>query len=487
MQLEDYFQEFRENTIGYHQVYKTPYGNVRMVYADWTASGRLYGPIEKKMINDFGPFVGNTHSESSETGMLMTKAYHFARQRIKKHVNADENDVIITAGSGTTGVINKLQRLLGIKISEKLRSYTCIPQDLKPVVFLTHMEHHSNQTSWLETLADVKVITPGKDGLIDLNKLEELLNTYANRKFKIGSFTACSNVTGIQTPYHKMAKLMHQNGGVCFVDFAASAPYTRINMHPADPEEKLDAVFFSPHKFLGGPATSGVLIFDSRLYSNQVPDNPGGGTVDWTNPWGGHKYSSDIETREDGGTPGFLQAVKTALCLELKDKMNPDHMLKRENELMKILFAGVGSVEGLHILAGNVRERLGILSFYAEDIHYNLLVKILSDRFGIQSRGGCSCAGTYGHFLLNIDQRTSRKITRMIDSGNLSRKPGWVRLSIHPMMTDDQAHYIADAVKQTVRNSKKWQDDYRYDSALNEFKNIRAPEQENPGKEWFSL
>lgn len=484
MQLQDYFEYFRKNTIGYNQVYKTAYGKVRMVYADWTASGRLYGPIETKIIKDFGPFVGNTHSGSSETGQLMTQAYDYARKIIKDHVHADKNDVIITAGSGVTGVVNKLQRILGLRLNEKLRPYVKIPEELKPVVFITHMEHHSNQISWLETIADVKIIEPDSNGLSDLNHLEKLLREYNARKIKIGSFTACSNVTGIRTPYHKMAKLMHQNGGICLVDFAASAPYTHINMHPADPEEKLDAVFFSPHKFLGGPGTSGVLVFDSRIYSNNVPDHPGGGTVDWTNPWSGRKYVSDLETREDGGTPGFLQAIKTALCLQLKDKMSVEKMLQREKELMKILFNGLGGIDGLDILAANMMNRLGILSFYVQKIHYNLLVKILNDRYGIQSRGGCSCAGTYGHYLLNIDQITSRKLTDLINLGDLSKKPGWVRLSIHPMMTDEEVHYIVDAVREAIKNISTWQDDYVYDPSSNEFRNIRFPKQ-NIVEQWF--
>ncbi|HBW36607.1 aminotransferase class V-fold PLP-dependent enzyme [Desulfosporosinus sp. BICA1-9] len=486
MQLQNYFEEFRANTIGNNQVFETYYGNVKMVYADWTASGRMYGPIESKIINKFGPFVGNTHSLSSETGMLMTQAYNIAHQRIKEHVKADCNDVIITAGSGMTCVINKLQRILGLKISEKLWPFVNIPEELKPVVFVTHMEHHSNQTSWLETIADVEIISPDRNGLIDVNNLDILLKKYHDRKLKIGSFTACSNVTGIQTPYHKMAKIMHQHNGVCFVDFAASAPYIHLDMHPDDPEEKLDAIFFSPHKFLGGPATSGVLVFDSRLYANNVPDNSGGGIVDWTNPWGEHKYSSDIEIREDGGTPGFLQAIRTALCLRLKEDMGVENMLKREKELMNILFSELDSVEGLHILAENIRDRLGILSFYVDNIHYNLLVKILNDRFGIQSRGGCSCAGTYGHYLFNIDKGTSYKITNFINSGDLSQKPGWVRLSIHPIMTDQEVQFIADAVKQIVKNIKEWQDDYSYDASLNEFRNRHSPDQENI-KEWFKL
>jgi len=451
----------------------------------------MYGPIENNIINNFGPFVGNTHTQSSETGMLMTQAYHITHQKIKEHVNADENDVIITTGSGMTDVINKLQRIMGLKISEKLRPFADIPEEFKPVVFITHMEHHSNQTSWIETISDVEVIEPDKNGLIDLDNLKKLLKKYSKRKFKIGSFTACSNVTGIQTPYHKMAKLMHQYGGICFVDFAASAPYIHMDMHPVDPEEKLDAIFFSPHKFLGGPASSGVLVFDSELYSNNIPDNipdnPGGGTVDWTDPWGVHKYSSDIEIREDGGTPGFLQAIKVALCLELKDKMNVENMLKREKELMEILFNGLENIEGLHILAENIRDRLGVLSFYVDNIHYNLLVKILNDRFGIQSRGGCSCAGTYGHHLYNIDKSTSNKIFHAINSGDLSEKPGWVRFSIHPIMTDEEVDYMVDAVKQTVKNIKKWQNEYTYEPFSNEFISIHPPEQENIINEWFKF
>ncbi len=486
MELQNYFKEFRDNAIGYNQTFKTVYGEVRMVYVDWTASGRLYRPIEEKMANTFGPFVANTHSESSETGMIMTKAYHIAREKIKHHVNADQNDVIITTGSGMTGVVNKLQRILGIRISEKLREYANIPEEMRPIVFVTHMEHHSNQTSWLETISDVVVIDPDTNGLVDVNKLEELLKKYSNRKIKIGSFNACSNVTGIQSPYHQMAKLMHKNGGICFVDFAASAPYVNIDMHPADPDEKLDAVFFSPHKFLGGPGTSGVVVFDSKLYSNQVPDNPGGGTVDWTNPWGGKKYSSDIETREDGGTPGFLQAIRAALSIELKEKMGVENMLKREKELMNILFSKLDTVEGLHILAGNVRNRLGILSFYVDNIHFNLLIRILNDRFGIQARGGCSCAGTYGHYLLSISQDVSEKITNLIDKGDMSQKPGWIRVSVHPLMTDEEISFVGDSIKQVVDNIEEWKKDYVYEPNKNEFFNINYKQQYDVN-DWFKL
>lgn len=242
-ELEKYFQSYRKNIIGIDQEFISPYGTKKIIYADWVASGRLYEPIEKKICEIIGPFVGNTHSESSVTGTSMTQAYHHAQKIIKDHVNAGKDDVIISAGFGMTAVVNKFQRILGLKIPEQLTDYFNIPKEEKPVVFITHMEHHSNQTSWLETISDVVIIEPNEEGLINYNHLKELLNLYDKRKLKIGAFSACSNVTGIQSDYYKMARMMHEHGGFCFVDFAASAPYVNIDMHPGDPMEKLDAVF----------------------------------------------------------------------------------------------------------------------------------------------------------------------------------------------------------------------------------------------------
>ena len=470
--LEEHFEPFRKNIVGIDHYFNSPYGKKKIIYADWIASGRLYYPIEKEMLETYGPLVGNTHSESSETGSAMTQAYQNAHKIIKEHVNAGMNDVIITGGSGMTGMVNKFQRILGLKIPEQLRAYLRLPADLKPVVFVTHMEHHSNHTSWQETIADVIGIEPDEKGLVNVDDLKRKLEIYKDRKLKIGAFTACSNVTGIETPYHELAKIMHQNGGYCFVDFACSAPYVKINMHPEEPLERLDAIFFSPHKFLGGPGTPGVLIFDSELYHNKIPDNPGGGTVDWTNPWGQHKFISSIELREDGGTPPFLQTIKAALCIRLKEELNEDNMRKREEELLKIIFDELRKVPGLHILADNIEKRLGAVSFYIDNIHYNLIVKILNDRFGIQVRGGCSCAGTYGHYLLHVDPGKSKNITDKIDHGDYSEKPGWVRMSIHPTMTNDEIYFICDSINQTVKNISSWEKDYHYNSSKNEYFNL---------------
>ncbi|WML40105.1 aminotransferase class V-fold PLP-dependent enzyme [Neobacillus sp. OS1-2] len=467
--LEEYFQTFRSHVIGMNQEFEAPFGKKTIIYADWTASGRLYRPIEQKISEVFGPYMANTHTESNITSLMMTGIYRQSKTIIKEHVNADPHDVVILDGFGMTSVINKLQRILGLRVHEQWKDRLRLPEKARPVIFLTHMEHHSNQTSWLETLADVVLIDPDANGRVDVHHLEQLLNFYKDRPLKIGSFTACSNVTGIQTPYYQLARLMHQHGGLCFVDFAASAPYVKIDMHPKDPLEKLDAVFFSPHKFLGGPGTSGVLVFDSRIYTNKIPDHPGGGTVTWTNPWGEHQYYKAIELREDGGTPGILQAIRTALCLNLKEQMGVENIINREREQVTLLLSNLEDIPGVHILNGHIKDRLGIVSFYIDDIHYNLVVRLLNDRFGIQVRGGCSCAGTYGHYLFKIDQEASKQITEKINLGDLSNKPGWVRFSVHPIMTNEEILLFVKAIKEITLNIEEWKKDYLYDSASNDY------------------
>lgn len=484
-ELEAFFSSFRNEIVGIDQQFVSPYGKKKIVYADWIASGRLYRPIEKQISEVFGPFVGNTHSETSETGALMTHAYHEAQQIIKRHVNAGPADIIITAGSGMTTVINKFQRMLGLKYCGKVSHTECIAKRERPVVFITHMEHHSNHTSWYETSADVVIVDPDENLQVSPENLRKKLEEYKNRPFKIGSFTACSNVTGIRTPYYELAKIMHEYGGVVFIDFAASAPYDPIDMHPADPMMKLDAVLFSPHKFLGGPGSSGVLIFDQSMYHNSVPDQPGGGTVDWTNPWGEYKYVDNIEVREDGGTPGFLQAIRTALSIRLKESMGIERIHQRENELLALAFAGLDSIPGVNIMDGRHRDRLGVISFYVPKIHYNLLVKLLNDRHGIQVRGGCACAGTYGHFLLEVSHELSEEITSRINQGDLSLKPGWVRWSLHPTMSNAEVELFVEALRDIVENIDSYSADYTYFPKENIFRHKNEQDYRKTVKSWF--
>lgn len=488
-ELEEYFDRFRENIIGIDQEFESPFGAKKIIYTDWTASGRLYRPIEEKLTNELGPYVANTHTETTVSGTAMTNAYHKARHIIKHHVNAGSDDVLITDGTGMTGVINKFQRILGLKVPENLKPFLNVPDEKKPVVFISHMEHHSNHTSWLETIAKVVVIPACSEGLICLNSFEKLLESYSGHALKIASITSCSNVTGIKTPYHEVAKIMHRHNGVCFVDFACSAPYVKIDMHPTDEEASLDAIFFSPHKFLGGPGTSGVMVFNKKLYKNLVPDHPGGGTVSWTNPWGAHKYLDNIEEREDGGTPGFLQVIKSALAIKLKDQMGIENILEREHELIKYVFEELGQIKSINILAPQHKDRLGVVSFFVDGLHFNLGVKLLNDRFGIQTRGGCSCAGTYGHFLLHVDEEKSNRLTTKISAGDLMEKPGWIRMSIHPTTTSEEIEFVCNGIKELALHHQEWAADYIYNPNTNEYshKNFSDTESNYQIKNWFTL
>lgn len=511
--LQEYFKSFRDNIIGIDTYFETPYGTKKMLYADWTASGRAYAPIEERIQHEIMPLLANTHTETTVTGTAMTRAYEQSKHIIKQHVKAGPDDVLIFAGSGMTGAVNKLQRLLGLRIPERIMDYVKagrlpspaelennkvrihalfsnyldIDPELKPIIFVSHMEHHSNQTSWLETIADVEIIPNDENGNINLPALEQLLQKYQNRKNKIAAVTGCSNVTGIQTPYHEVAQLAHAYNGLCFVDFACSAPYVEIDMHPPMKGGNLDAIFFSPHKFLGGPGTPGVLIFHKNLYHNIIPDQPGGGTVTYTNPWKYHEYITDIEQREDGGTPPFLQGIKAALAVKLKEEMGVDNMLKREEEILKIVFERLPKVKGIDIMEGQNQNRLGVISFLIRGAHFNLVVKLMNDHFGIQTRGGCACAGTYGHMLLHVDEMHSNEILDEIHKGDLSCKPGWIRMSIHPVMTDEEVNYLLDAIEKIALNYNEWKNDYVYEADTNEYHHHSYKDEiDTKVNEWFA-
>jgi len=466
---EQYFQSFRQQIIGQELHHEIDGQLQKIVYADWTASGRLYRPIEDYISNVLGPFVANTHTETNLTGSTMTHAYHQAQKVIKQHVNACDNDILITSGAGMTDVINKFQRILGLRIPERMAKQVSFVDNDKPVVFITQMEHHSNQTTWHECDVTLELVKNTDQGLPSLTHLDQLLQQYQDRSVKIGSFTACSNVTGIKTPYHQLAEVMHQYGGLCFVDFACSAPYVDIDKHPVNKAQTLDAIFFSPHKFLGGPGSSGVLIFNKTLYKNKVPDHPGGGTVTWTNPWGEHTFFNNIEIREDGGTPGFLQCIRTALAIKVKEAMGVEKIAEREQEMTEYVMAALRKNDSVIMLEADITDRLAIVSFYVPNVHYNLVVRLLNDKFGIQTRGGCSCAGTYGHILLNVNHDQSQEITKQIDAGDYCEKPGWVRASFHPTMTNSELSYVVESINAITSNIENWAKEYRFNPATGDF------------------
>jgi selenocysteine lyase/cysteine desulfurase len=474
MPMSNPFSDYAQGVIGHDLQIATPYGRKRVIYADWTASGRAYGPLEERLLRDVLPYMANTHTETSFTGQVMTQAYAQARAVLKRHVHANDGDALIGTGTGCTGAINKLQRILGLRLPSNFIGQAHVAPEQRPLVLVTHMEHHSNHTTWLECEVDVEVIPVDSQGLVDVSAIPAILARYVERPIKIASVSACSNVTGIAAPYRQIATLMHAAGGWCFVDFACSAPYVSIDMHPADPAQALDAIFFSPHKFLGGPGTCGILVFNQHLYGAKVPDQPGGGTVTWTNPWGGRHYYDDVETREDGGTPGVLQLIRAAMAVQVKEAMGVERISAREQQIVAEVFARLASCPRVKILAGQHRERLPVFSFYLPGLHYNLVVRLLNDRFGIQARGGCSCAGTYGHYLLNMDPEQSHRITERIDAGDLTDKPGWVRVSFHPVMSDAEVAAVCDAIVQIAEHGDEWASDYRQRPGENDFEHLRS-------------
>jgi selenocysteine lyase/cysteine desulfurase len=476
----EHFAAVAAGVVGHDLRIPTPYGEKPLLYADWTASGRAYGPIERRMREAVAPWIANTHTETSFTGHVMTAAYQRAREIIKRHVNAAADDVLIATGTGCTGAINKLQRLLGLRVPSNFVGEARVAPERRPLVLVTHMEHHSNHTSWLECEVDVEVIPADDTGLVDVEAIPALLARYADRPLRIAAVSACSNVTGIPVPVHRIAAVMHAHGGLCFADYACSAPYVAIDMHPADAAGRLDAIYFSPHKFLGGPGSAGMLLFSAALYSARVPDQPGGGTVTWTNPWQEHRYYDDIEVREDGGTPGFLQVIRTALAIGLKEEMGVEAIAAREHAIVERVFERLYAHPDVVLLAAQHRARLPVISFYVPHLHYNLVVRLLNDRYGVQARGGCSCAGTYGHYLLEVDIERSHQITRAIDAGNLSEKPGWVRVSFHPVMSDAEVDAVCDAVIAVAENGDEWAKDYRLLPGLNDYEHRDGPARVEP-------
>ncbi|MBA4744549.1 MAG: aminotransferase class V-fold PLP-dependent enzyme [Muricauda sp.] len=481
MNLESHFREIREGVIGNDTYFRSPYGTQQILYADWVATGRLYRPIEEKLMDGLGPYLANTHSYSSETGKVTSEIYMEARERIKAHVNAVGDDVLVTTGSGMTGALARLQGIMGLKGAR--------PSDPRevPIVFITHMEHHSNQVSWQETMADVVIVPPGENMMPCPDKLDELLGNYKDRNHKIGAFTACSNVTGELTDHKGLARTMHAHGGVCFFDFAASAPYVDIDMHPDDPACGMDAIFFSPHKFLGGPGACGILVFNKKLCQNEVPQIPGGGNVKWTTPWGKHRYFEDLETKEDGGTPGIIQTIKAALAIQLKERMDTKLMAIKEQALLGLFRDELKDLGEVQYLGNEDAQRIGCLSFNLKDIHYNLVVRLLNDRFGIQVRGGWSCASTFAHYLFGLDRARSSRIMNGIDRRNLQNKPGWVRVSLHPIMDADDVKYITGALREIVHNREHWGKDYRYNPMNNEFEYIHGKYTSSEHHSFFEL
>jgi selenocysteine lyase/cysteine desulfurase len=484
------FDFLREQIVGIDSAFETPFGRRLMVYCDYTASGRCLVFVER-YLQSLQRIYANTHTEDDLTGRSMSRLLHAAERTIKESVNAGPMGRIVACGTGATGAIDKLQQIVGVALppatrkavgeelreflgDEEFEAFRRFQQGHQPVVFVGPYEHHSNEVTWRQGLATVVEVNLAADGSVDLPHLQTLLEDPAYQgRLRIGAFSAASNVTGMRSPVREIARLLHAHDAFACFDYAASAPYVEIDMNPKPDRDggdsSIDAVFLSPHKFLGGPGSSGVLVFNERLYQRDLPPSVGGGgTVDYVSPVD-QDFITDIEEREKAGTPGVLQTLKAALALDLKRCIGTERIEAREQELLRRALARWSPNERIEILGNpDPTRRIGIVSFNLRDVrgrylHPKFVTVLLNDLFGIQSRAGCSCAGPYGHRLLGIDQPTSELYRDWVRKGFQGIKPGWCRVGFHYAMDDAEAAFIVGAVEFIAEQGHRFLPLYSFD------------------------
>jgi len=468
-QERSFLEYLCQGVIGHDARLRTPEGEKPLLYFDYIASGRFHRAVEDELNAHVLPLMSNTHTETSWTGRYMTRLYERSFRRIATYVNAASDDVVLPVGSGSTGVVNRLILIMGLRIPSQLEDRyglsRHIPEHDRPVIFRSQMEHHSNDITWRETIGESVYVQFDPHGRISPEHLDQELGRYRDRPVKIGTFSAASNVTGIHNDCHALARVLHRHGALAFFDFAAAGPYIEIDMHPrrpdgsVDADAAMDAVFLSVHKFLGGPRTPGLLIANRSLFSNRVPTEPGGGTVLYTSPTE-HVYLHDASHRETGGTPPIVGSIQAGLCFDLKHAIGTERIRRIEQSYLRRALAEWTRNPGLEILGNLETERLAVVSMIFRGFHHNFAVALLSDFFGVQVRGGCMCAGPYGHELLHIDQAVSLGLKRQIEQGHCGVKPGWVRVSFSPVTCEQEFQTLLEGVEFVTRQGRKYLDRY---------------------------
>ncbi|XP_078439927.1 uncharacterized protein LOC144710129 [Wolffia australiana] len=464
--------------IGADAEFISPFGRRRIIYCDHTASGRFMRFIEEYLLTQALPFYGNTHTVDSYVGLHTSELVKQANRYIKRCLGAGSRDVLLFCGSGSTAAIKRLQEVMEITAPPTLRHVLLqtIPLHQRWVVFLGPYEHHSNLLSWRESLADVVEIGLDESGHVDLAALETALVSpdFAGRP-KLGSFSACSNVTGVYTDTRAVASLLHRHGAYACFDFACSGPYVEIDMRSGE-SDGYDAVFISPHKFLGGPGSPGILLMNDELYrlKGLPPSTCGGGTVLYVN--GHHEeetlYTEDLEERENAGTPPIVQKLRAALAFAVKSFAGLDLIQRREAAMGKYAMARLAANPKIKVLGLNNEERQPIFSFIiypdadianGKHLHCHFTTCLLNDLFGIQARGGCACAGPYSHLLLGVSWEQSLAYRVYIKQGYEGLKPGFTRVSLAYYTSTEEMEFVLDAIEFIAEYGHRFLPLYNFD------------------------